>query len=262
VPNEPNVLYELADSVATITLNRPQARNAINPELHRELIEAVARAGNDSAARAVVIAGAGKSFCAGADLQVFAGPLSPDEVYDYIVTNYRPLMEMICALPKPVIAAVNGAAAGAGASLALAADLRVMADDGVLLQAFSNIGLLPDAGATWLLARQVGYSRAFEMAAEGKPVPAARCLELGLANRVVPAASLLAEAQSWARSLAQRPTLALALTKRAMYHALSSDLLDTIEFEARLQKQTITSADHAEGVRAFAEKRAPRFTGK
>lgn len=259
---EPNVLYCLDGSVATITLNRPHVRNAISRELHRELIEALTRARDDQAARAVMITGAGKGFCSGADLSIFGEHPSPDEVYDYIVANYQPLMELICTLPKPVIAAVNGVAAGAGASLALAADLRIMADDAVLLQAFSNIGLVPDAGATWLLVRTVGYSRAFEMAAEGAPVPAARCLELGLANRVVPAAELLNQAQAWAAQLAQRPTLALALTKQAMYHALQSDLQQAIEYEARLQKSTIPSADHAEGVAAFLEKRPARFSGR
>lgn len=258
---EPTVLYRLDGNVATITLNRPHVRNAISRELHQELIAAFTRARDDQDARAVVVTGAGKGFCSGADLSIFGEQPSPDEVYEYIVANYQPLMELICTLPKPVIAAVNGVAAGAGASLALAADLRIMADDASLLQAFSNIGLVPDAGATWLLVRSVGYSRAFEMAAEGAPVSAARCLELGLANRVVAAAELLDRAQTWAAGLAQRPTLALALTKQAMYQALQSDLQQAIEYEARLQKQTLPSTDHAEGVAAFLEKRPARFSG-
>lgn len=259
--SEPNVVYQLNGNVATITLNRPHVRNAISRELHRELIAAYTQARDDQAVRAVVVTGAGKGFCSGADLAVFGERPSPDEVYEYIVTQYQPLMELSCTMPKPVIAAVNGVAAGAGASLALAADLRIMADDASLVQAFSNIGLVPDAGATWLLVRSIGYSRAFELAIEGNPLPAARCLELGLTNRVVPAADLLDNAHAWAAQLAQRPTLALALTKQAMYQALQSDLLQAIEFEAQLQKQTIPSADHAEGVAAFLAKRQARFSG-
>jgi 2-(1,2-epoxy-1,2-dihydrophenyl)acetyl-CoA isomerase len=187
---------------------------------------------------------------------------SGDDVAAYIVANYQPLMQLICTLPKPVIAAVNGVAAGAGASLALACDLRVMADDAQLMQAFSNIGLVPDAGACWFLARQVGYSRAYEIAIEGERIGAARCLELGLTNRVVPAAELLPAAHAWAATLAERPTRALALTKLALYQALQSDLAETIAYEAELQKQTIVSADHREGLAAFRERRKPVFTGR
>ncbi len=256
------VLYETREGVATITLNCPETRNALNDELLLGLIAACERARDDDGARAVLLTGAGKGFCAGADLALFSGGITPDIVEEYIQTRYHPLMTLITSLPKPVIAAVNGVAAGAGASLALACDLRMMADDAALMQAFTNIGLLPDAGSTWFMARLVGYSRAFEIAAEGERVSAGRCVDLGLANQVVPAAELLETAHARARKLAQRPTLALALTKQAMHAALNLSLTDAIAYEAKLQRQTIVSQDFVEGVTAFVQKRAPNFVGK
>jgi 2-(1,2-epoxy-1,2-dihydrophenyl)acetyl-CoA isomerase len=256
------VLYESGAGVATITLNRPEARNAIDDALLKGARAAFEQARGDTAVRAVVLAGAGKGFCAGADLSVFGGDLTPDGVAAYINENYRPLMQLICTLPKPVVGAINGVAAGAGASLALACDMRVMADDAALMMAFSNIGLVPDAGATWFLARQVGYSRAFEIAAEAERIGAARCLELGLANQVAPAAELLPAAHARAERLAQRPTLALGLTKLALARALETDLMDAIGYEAELQRRTIVSHDHREGVAAFRERRRPAFKGE
>jgi len=257
------VLYEATDDgVATITLNRPTARNAINTALLDGLGEGLRRARDDEAVRAIVLCGAGKGFCAGADLADLAALPDPDQVYDYILSHYQPVIGMICAIQKPIIAAVNGVAAGAGASLALACDLRIMADDAAIMQAFTNIGLLPDAGSTWFLAHLVGYSRAFEIAAEGERIDARRCVELGLANRVAPAASLGHEARQWAQRLAQRPTLALGLLKNALYQAQRLDLLGAIEYEARLQQRAIASDDHREGLAAFREKRPPRFTGR
>jgi 2-(1,2-epoxy-1,2-dihydrophenyl)acetyl-CoA isomerase len=255
------VLYESGGGVATITLNRPETRNAIDDALLKGMRAAFERARDDDAVRAVVLTGAGRGFCAGANLAAFDGGLTPEGIAAYINDNYRPLILMICALPKPVIGAVNGVAAGAGASLALACDMRVMADDASIMMAFSNIGLVPDAGATWFLARQVGYSRAFEIAAEAERIGAARCLELGLANQVAPAAELLGAAQARAERLAQRPTLALALTKLALARALQSDLAGAIAYEAELQGQTIVSHDHKEGLAAFRERRRPEFKG-
>ena len=255
------VLYEATNAVATITLNRPEARNALNDALLDDLRAAFEQT-RAADVRAVVLAGAGKGFCSGADLSVFERSRTPDETAAYIIEKYQPLMQAICTLPKPVIGAINGVAAGAGAALALACDLRVMTDDASIMMAFSNIGLVPDAGATWFLARQVGYSRAFEIASEAERINAARCYELGLTNRVVPAAELLSAAQAWAATLAQRPTLALGLTKQALYHALESSLHDAIAFEAELQKQTIVSDDHREGVTAFRERRPPVYQGR
>lgn len=256
------VLYERFGNVAKVTMNRPERRNALNDALHRDLLAAFGRAGDDSGVRAIVLAGAGKGFCAGADLSVFQQMPTPDEVYGAILDNYQPLMRLITSIKKPVIGAINGTAAGAGASLALACDLRVMADDSSIMLAFSNVGLVPDAGATWLLVRQIGYSRAYEIAIEGQKIPADRCLEWGLANKVTPADSLADVALAWAMKLAKRPTLALGLTKLAFDHAALNDVESTIEYEARLQKQTIPSHDHMEGVTAFLQKREPNFKGK
>ncbi len=256
------LLYEVEGAAAVLTLNRPNRRNALSMTLLRDLNAALAQAANDAAVRAILITGAGKGFCAGADLGDFQQMPTPEQVYETVIANYTPLMTAITTVPKPVIGAINGAAAGAGAALALACDLRVMAEDAYLMMAFSNIGLVPDAGACWFLIREVGYARAYQMAAEGNKIGAAQCLAWGLANKVVPAEKLREEALAWAQNLAQRPTLALGLTKQALNFAAAHDLPATIEFEARLQKQTIASQDHMEGVMAFLQRRAPEFLGK
>lgn len=256
-----SVLYQVADGVATITLNRPERRNAVTPPMLHALRDRVVAAGQDNQVRAVLLTGAGKGFCAGQDLSIFDGVPAPDAVRDVVLNAYRPLIESICHLEKPVIAAINGVAAGAGASLALACDLRIMAADATLLMAFSNIGLVPDAGASWFLTRLVGYSRAYEIALTGERVTAQRCLELGLANRVAAADTLATAAQQWAQQIAQRPTVALGLTKRVMQQALEQDLAAILVAEAELQAQATMTADHREGIMAFVEKRAPLFTG-
>jgi 2-(1,2-epoxy-1,2-dihydrophenyl)acetyl-CoA isomerase len=207
-----SVLYESGDGVARISLNRPERRNALTLAMLAELGDLLRRAAQDISVRAVVVSGEGRGFCAGQDLGVFQTGLSGDEVRDSVRQYYKPVILEICTMPKPVIAAVHGVAAGAGASLALACDLCIMAEDAALLQAFSNIGLVPDAGSTWFLARRVGTSRAFEIAVEGERISAQRCLELGLANRVTSAARLHEDALEWAKRLAQRPTFAVALT--------------------------------------------------
>lgn len=256
------ILYEVADGVARLTLNRPERRNALNPDLNRELLAGLQLAASDPQVRAVLITGAGKGFCSGADLAVFHSRPSPDVVYDNIVNRLGPLVTTIVTMPKPVIAAVNGVAAGAGASLALACDLRVMAHDASLLMAFSNIGLVPDAGATWFLVRQIGFSRAFEFAMEGERLPATRCLELGLANKVVPDEDLQDISLAWALSVAKRPTLALGKTKQALHFAQQHGLSSTIEYEAQRQQEAYQSEDFVEGVSAFLQKRQPQFNGR
>lgn len=262
MPEYETLLFERDDAVATITLNRPERRNALNAALDRDLRTAFDRVDEDDTVRAVVLRGAGPSFCAGADLTVLQNAPDPEAIYEHIVTRYQPLIERMTTLEKPVLAALNGATAGAGCSLALACDLRVMADDATMMMAFSNIGFVPDSGATWLLVRQVGYSRAFEMAAEAKPVPANQCKDWGLTNRIARANNLWDITQDWAKELARRPTLALGLTKRALHTAMTHSLAETIEHEARLQMQAAASYDHREGVQAFLEKRDPQFEGR
>jgi 2-(1,2-epoxy-1,2-dihydrophenyl)acetyl-CoA isomerase len=194
------IQYELNENVALITMNRPERRNAMNLTLNRELLQAFDQSANDDQVRAVLITGAGQGFCSGADLTMFQPLPKPEQLQEKIISNYQPMMTALSAMKKPVIAAVNGVAAGAGASLALACDLRIMAHDASLLMAFSNIALIPDAGANWLLIRLVGYGRAYELAIEGNKITAERCLELGLANKIVPAGQLLSIALAWAQN--------------------------------------------------------------
>jgi 2-(1,2-epoxy-1,2-dihydrophenyl)acetyl-CoA isomerase len=260
--DDATVLTNVDDGVMTITLNRPDKRNAMNAELNDELVDALRVARGDDDVRAVIVTGAGKGFCAGADLTLFAQIDRPEFVRDYVIDNYKTMMELITSMKKPVIAAVNGSAAGAGASLALACDFRVMAEDASIYQAFIKIGLVPDAGSCWLLARQVGYSKALEIATSGEPVNAAQCAELGLANRVVGSNELMGAANEWAQQLSRMPTRAIAMTKEAMHFAMDHDLGKTIEREAELQARAVQTHDHKEGVSAFLEKRDPDFKGE
>lgn len=256
------VRYEKQDAIAIITLNRPNRRNAINQALISGVIASLKQAAADDAIRAIVVTGAGKGFCAGADLEAFTQGFTPAFGRDYIIKHYKPMMEQFIATRKPIIGAINGVAAGAGAALALACDLRVMAAEATMYYAFINIGLGPDGGASWLLARQVGYSRAFEIAIEGEPIAAEKCYAWGLANKVVPSDQVLVEALKWATKLAAKPTLAVGITKMDLQKSQEAGLLEVIEYEAHQQMQAFSSDDLKEGITAFFEKRRPIFTGK
>lgn len=254
------VTYELDDAVAIIAIARPDAMNSFNEELRRELLSALQRARDDTTVRAVVLTGQGRSFCAGADLKEGLGKTKTIE--EVLQTEYRPILECIAAMPQVVIAAVNGSAAGIGLSIALACDLLVMADNAFLLSPFTTISLVPDGGLNWLLVHQLGYRRAFQLSIESERISADRCVELGLANKSVPADELVNAAVAWGKILSERAPLSIATTKQAMRHAASADWASTFDFEASNQDRLIASEDSAEGIAAFLEKRKAEFKGK
>ena len=255
------VRVAVVDAVATITLARPEARNALDRPMKAALLAALRRVDRDAAIRVVILTGEGRAFCAGQDLkEPFGGehPILEDEVRD----RYNPLILAIRQLSKPVIGAINGVAAGAGCSLAFACDLRIAAENASFVLAFGRIGLVPDSGASWFLPRLVGSARAAELALIGDPLSAADAERLGIVSRVVAGDTLLAEAQTLAARLAAGSPRAMALTKRALAFAETATLEQALANEAYLQGIAGRSADHAEGLAAFREKRPPRFTGE
>jgi enoyl-CoA hydratase/carnithine racemase len=256
------VLLEIEKNIAVITLNRPERYNAVNQDLVDGINESLSVVESDNNIRALVLTGNGKGFCAGADMSVFGGEVSAEQRSEYIINEYQPLMKRFFSLKKPIIGAINGSAAGVGAAFALACDLRVMSKDSSILYAFVNIGLGPDGGASWLLARQVGYSKALEIAISGKKVLGEECLSLGLTNRIVEKENILVDAKKWAHELSIRPTLAIGITKADIAYSLDNNLNDTIAFEANQQISAFKSHDLKEGVTAFVQKRPAKFLGK
>ncbi len=260
---EPTVLVEIdaAAGIGTLTLNRPDALNALTVPMKQELLAALRRIERDAAVRAVILTGAGRAFCAGQDLRE---RLQPDAVPLGVEVRdrYNPIIRAMRAMPKPIVAAINGVAAGAGASIAMACDLRIASEAASFALAFGRVGLVPDSGATWFLPRLVGGTRAAEMALLGDSVSAADAVRLGLVGRMVPAEQLATEARSVAARLAAGAPRAIALTKRALNSAWERDLDAALEYEAQLQEMAGRTKDHAEGLAAFVEKRQPRFTGE
>ena len=252
------VKYEQQDAVAVITLFRPDAMNSFNTELRAALAFALEKAHEDDSVRVVVLTGEGRTFSAGADLR--AG--IDKDVSEILQVEYRPVQEAIANIPKPVIAAIPGSAAGIGLSIALNCDLLIMADNAFMLSPFTTISLVPDGGMNWMLVQQIGYRRAFQLSIESERVAADRCVELGLANRAVPADELQSAALEWAQALAQRAPLSLAATKKVMRFAANNDWGSSYDLEAQLQGELLASDDNKEGIQAFFEKRAPKFTGK
>jgi 2-(1,2-epoxy-1,2-dihydrophenyl)acetyl-CoA isomerase len=246
-------------AVVTLTLDRPDALNALNAALRRELQTAVKAIARDDAVRAVVITGSGRGFCAGADLR---GGSEERAFRRVLASEYNPLIEAIRALPKPVIASVNGVAAGAGVSLALAADLVIASEDARFVPAFQRIGLVPDSGLARTLVRAVGRHRAFEILVGERQLSAADAHELGLVAAVVPADALIDATKALAARLAAGPTTGIGLTKRLLNVAEDALLPDALDAEAALQDLAGRTEDHAEGVAAFGEKRDPNFRGR
>jgi 2-(1,2-epoxy-1,2-dihydrophenyl)acetyl-CoA isomerase len=254
------ILVETHPRYRLITLNRPERLNALTVEMAGALSAALDAAAADESCRALLITGAGRAFCAGQDLTAIVG-MAPDEITG-LLDHYNPLVKKLRALGVPVICAVNGVAAGAGANLALACDIVLAGRGASFVQAFARIGLIPDCGGTWFLPRLVGMARARALAMLAEPVPAATAAEWGMIWQVVEDDRLMAEAHALAARLAGGATAGLALTKRALDAAEASDLDHQLDLERDLQAAASASPDHAEGVRAFLEKRVPVFTGR
>lgn len=252
------VLTSRDGAVLTITFNRPEVYNAFNRELHEALHAALAEAG-DPGVRCVVITGAGKGFCAGQDLKEL-GAVSAS-ISEALEQTYHPNVRLVRSLAKPVVAAVNGPAAGAGLSFACACDLRVAAESASFVPGFVGIGLVPDAGGTWFVHRLLGFARALEWMSSNRRLTAAEALEWGLVSEVVPDEAFPTRVAELAREWAERPTLAVGRTKQLFEHAATATLEEQLALEARLQQESVGTADFTEGVTAFLEKRPPRFTG-
>ncbi len=257
------ILSATENGVRTITLNRPDAMNCLTSQMGAELQKELRDIARAKDVRCLVITGAGeKAFCAGQDLKEATSGPRPIDFTEHLRGNYNPFIAAIRALPMPVIASINGVAAGAGWSLALACDLRIAVKTAKFVPAFGKIGLVPDCGMTWTLPRIVGQARAFEIACFGEAVSAECALEWGIVNRVVDAGQLAGATREWAQTLAAGPTKGFALTKQAFQAAQTSDFPAQLEYEAMLQGIGGRTRDYGEGVKAFLEKRRPEFTGE
>jgi 2-(1,2-epoxy-1,2-dihydrophenyl)acetyl-CoA isomerase len=256
------VLYEVSEGLATVTLNRPEAMNALDTRTKEALRDALRAAGADEAVRAVLLTGTGKAFCVGQDLKEHVGVLAAGGGMTTVAEHYNPITTALATMPKPVVAAVNGVAAGAGAGFALAADYRIAADTASFNTAFAGVALSADSGMSWTLPRLIGHARAADLLLFPRSVPAAEALELGLVHRVVPAAELPGQALALARRLAAGPTVAYASIKAALAFGAGHDLPETLAREDELQSRAGASQDHRAAVAAFLAKETPRYTGR
>jgi len=258
------LLVDDAGGVRTLTLNRPDAYNSLTAELKETLLAELRWAASEQSVRAVVITGAGRAFSAGQDLREHVEVLNADgdAPMRTVEEHYNPLVRALTTLPKPVIAAVNGTAAGAGASLAFACDLRIAAESAKFLLAFAGVGLSADTGASWTLPRLIGYGRAMELMMLGQPVTAEEALRIGMVNRVVPDGTALDAARELAATMAAGPTTAYAKIKEALQAAAGAELEHALATESRTQSELAQTADHREAVQAFVAKRPPTFTGR
>ena len=251
--------YDVRDGVAWLTLNRPDKLNAFTARMNREIKDAVKTASRDEEVRTIVITGAGRAFCSGQDLS------EVDETMDHgdiLRSHYGPMVKEMRRCEKPIVAAVNGVAAGAGFSLALACDFRLVSENASFVNAFIHVGLIPDSGNLYFLTKLVGEGKAAELAMLGEKIPAERAVELGLANRVYTAETFTDEVHTFAARLATMPTKAMGLIKRSLKDASTLSFDEYLEREAQGQRIAGLTADHREGVDAFMQKRKPVFQGK
>ncbi len=255
------ILYNLDEGVLTITLNRPDVLNAFNRKMTDELQDAFKKAERDSAVRCIVLTGAGRAFSSGEDLKSRSANGESD-FGSTLRQRYNPLVSKMRNIEKPVLGSINGVAAGAGCSIALACDLRIASDKGRFMEVFVRVGLVPDSGSSFFLPRLVGLGKALEMAFLGDEMGADEALRTGLVNRVVPSEELESATRELALRLAKSPTKAIGLAKRAINRALTMDLDQVLEYEVYGQEAAGASEDHQEGLAAFLEKRAPNFTGR
>lgn len=264
MPND-LIMMEVADRVATVTLNRPERLNALGADMRNQLLEALDQAESDPSVRVIVITGAGRAFCSGGDVKEMndrrnAGATARREP-EVMQMRDRILLKLQ-RMPKPVIAAVNGIAAGAGMNLALGCDLRIVSEKAAFGQVFVKRGLHPDWGGTYLLPRLVGLAKALELTLFGDMISAGEALRIGMVNRVVPHGEFQEAASDWASQLAEGPPIAQALAKRGLYRNQDCDLASALEYETYAQQIVWGSEDAGEGIRAFLEKRSPRFQGR
>ena len=258
-----SILYKKENAKATITLNRPRALNALNQELVEELLGAIQEASRDPRIKVLILTGAGRVFCFGADVSEFSRQIAtggPDSGIS-LLQEVQKIIRLLTSMPKPTIAALNGFATGLGLDLALACDLRVAAQRAKLAEAFISMGLVPDGGGTFFLPRLVGLARAAEMIFTGEPLQASEAERIGLVNRVVPTEDLAKAAQNLADKLAKSPCLALGKAKQALWKNLGGDLDSALQVESQSQMPCLASDDHREAVQAFLEKREPVFRG-
>lgn len=257
-----DIVYELTDGVATIALNRPQALNALTNQALTELAAALNLSDADPSCRVLILTGRGRGFCAGQDLKEHQAHGGATDIGEHVARYYNPLVLKLYHFPKPTIAMVNGVAAGAGMSLALACDFRIASQAARFSQAFVKIGLVPDSGSSYFLPRLVGVARALEMAMLGDVMDAATALQWGLVHRLVEAEMLEKETMNWARRLAEGPPLALSMIKESIHRGIDHNLSESLEWEKGLQSAAARTYDHQEGVQAFLNKRAPEFRGQ
>jgi len=255
------IKFEVTEGIATITLNRPAVYNALNDGITYELQDALKKVAKDDSVRVVVLTGEGKAFCAGQDLKAASGEEKRSFI-DSLQKRYNPIISAMRNLPKPIICRLNGVAAGAGCSLALACDMIIASEEATLIEVFINIGLVPDSGSSYFMPRLVGRAKAFELCSMGNKVKASEALQLGLVNRVTTADQLDVVVKECTSYFSQAPTKSIGLIKRMLDKSATSTLEEMLEYEAYCQEIAGTSHDYKEGVSAFLEKRKPTFTGK